>query len=99
MNEELPLKNYAHIGDSVFIRQTFYKDKKMKEYKVFLYSENVFSSIFFNGGKVNPLRLTEALNAQAEEGWEVKTMEKENRRTLLFFTRETLVFILERDRK
>ena len=71
----------------------------MKEYKVFLYSENVFSSIFFNGGKVNPLRLTEALNEQAEEGWEVKTMEKENRRTLLFFTRETLVFILERDRK
>ena len=71
----------------------------MKEYKVFLYSENVFSSIFFNVGKVNPLRLTEALNEQAEEGWEVKTMEKENRRTLLFFTRETLVFILERDRK
>lgn len=71
----------------------------MKEYKVFLYSENVFSSIFFNGGKVNPLRLTEALNEQAEEGWEVKTMEKENRRTLLFFTRETLVFILERNRK
>lgn len=71
----------------------------MKEYKVFLYSENVFSSIFFNGGKVNPLRLTEALNEQAEDGWEVKTMEKENRRTLLFFTRETLVFILERNRK
>lgn len=71
----------------------------MKEYKVFLYSENVFSSIFFNGGKVNPLRLTEALNEQAEEGWEVKTMEKENRRTLLFFTRETLVFILERNKK
>ena len=71
----------------------------MKEYKVFLYSENVFSSIFFNGGKVNPLRLTQALNEQAEEGWEVKTMEKENRRTLLFFTRETLVFILERNRK
>ncbi|MBE6468340.1 MAG: DUF4177 domain-containing protein [Alphaproteobacteria bacterium] len=71
----------------------------MKEYKVFLYSENVFSSIFFNGGKVNPLRLTEALNEQAEDGWEVKTMEKENRRTLLFFTRETLVFILERNKK
>jgi len=71
----------------------------MKEYKVFIYAENVFSSIFLAGGKVNPVRLTEALNIQAAEGWQVKTMEREIRRTLLFFTREALVFILERDRK
>ena len=66
------------------------------EYKVFLYGESVFASIFFNGGKVNPVRLTEALNRQAEEGWEVVTMERENRRTFLFFSREAFVFILKR---
>lgn len=71
----------------------------MKEYKVFIYAENVFSSIFLAGGKVNPVRLTQALNEQAEEGWQVKTMEREIRRTLLFFTREALVFILERDKQ
>ncbi len=68
------------------------------EYKVFLYSESVFASIFFNGGKVDPIRLTEALNRQAEEGWEVVTMEREKRRTFLFFSREAFVFILKREK-
>ncbi len=70
----------------------------MKEYKVVLYAEGIFSSLFLSSGKVDPVRLTEALNEYAAEGWEVKTMEKEKRRTLLFFTRETLVFILERNK-
>ena len=69
----------------------------MKEYKVFLYTESIFSSIFFNGGKVDPKKLTDALNKQAAQGWQVKTMEKEKRRTLLFFSREAFVFILEKD--
>lgn len=71
----------------------------MKEYKIFLYTENVFSSIFFNGGKVNPVRLTECLNKQAEEGWQVKAVERENRRTFLFFSREAFLFVLERDKQ
>ncbi|MBP5399311.1 MAG: DUF4177 domain-containing protein [Alphaproteobacteria bacterium] len=71
----------------------------MKEYKIFLYSENVFASIFFNGGKVDPVKLTQALNQQAAQGWEVKTLQRENRRTLLFFSREAFVFVLERDKK
>ncbi len=70
----------------------------MKEYKVVLYAEGIFSSIFLGSGKVDPENLTDALNAYAAQGWEVKTMEKEIRRTFLFFSRETLVFILERDR-
>ena len=68
------------------------------EYKVFIYTEGLFGSIFFNGGKVNPVRLSEALNRQAEEGWEVATMERENRRTLLFFSREAFLFILKREK-
>ena len=71
----------------------------MKEYKIFLYSENIWASIIFNGGKVDPIRLTEALNHQAEEGWEVKALQRENRRTFLFFSREAFVFVLERDRR
>jgi len=71
----------------------------MKEYKIFLYSENVWASIFFNGGKVNPVKLSEALNNQAAEGWEVKALQRENRRTFLFFSREAFVFVLERDRR
>ena len=69
----------------------------MKEYKVFLYTEGIFSSIFFNEGKVDPVKLTNALNMQAAQGWHVKTMEREKRRTLLFFSREAFVFILEKD--
>ena len=71
----------------------------MKEYKIFLYSENVLASVFLNGGKVNPIRLTEALNRQAEDGWEVKALQRENRRTFLFFSREAFVFVLERDKR
>jgi len=71
----------------------------MKEYKVYLYAENIFSSIIFSSGKVNVARLTEALNKQAKEGWIVKTMERENRRTALFFTREAFLFVLERDKQ
>ena len=66
------------------------------EYKIFLYSESIIGSILFNGGKVNPIRLSEALNHQAEEGWEVVTMERENRRTLLFFSREAFIFVLKK---
>ena len=66
------------------------------EYKVFIYGESILASIFLNGGKVNPIRLSEALNRQAEEGWEVVTMERENRRTLLFFSREAFIFVLKR---
>ncbi len=68
------------------------------EYKVFLYSEGIFSAIFLNGGKVNTNRLGEALNEQAKEGWRVITMEKENRRTFLFFSREAFLFILGREK-
>jgi len=69
----------------------------MKEYKIYLYSESVFSSIFFNGGKINPEKLTQELNRLAAEGWTVKAVERENRRTMLFYTRESFMFVLERD--
>lgn len=70
----------------------------MKEYKIFMYSESIFSSIFFSNGKIDPVRLTKKLNELAEEGWIVKAVERENRRTMLFYSRESFMFVLERDR-
>ncbi|MEE6206652.1 MAG: DUF4177 domain-containing protein [Alphaproteobacteria bacterium] len=70
----------------------------MKEYKIFMYSESIFSSIFFNNGKIDPVRLTKLLNEFAEEGWVVKAVERENRRTMLFYSRESFMFVLERDK-
>ena len=70
----------------------------MKEYKVFIYKESTISSILFNGGKVDEQKLEIELNRLAAEGWEVKTIERENRRTMLFHTREAMVIILEREK-
>lgn len=69
------------------------------EYKVFLYSESIFSSIFLNGGKVDPERLEEQLNKLGADGWEVVAMQRENRRTFLFWSREAFIFILKRDKR
>ena len=69
------------------------------EYKVFLYSESIFSSIFLNGGKVDPERLEDQLNKLGADGWEVVAMQRENRRTFLFWSREAFIFILKRDKR
>lgn len=65
-------------------------------YKVVVYREGILSSIIFGASKVNPERFTDFLNAQAERGWRVVTMEKDVRRLLLLFSREAYVVILER---
>ncbi len=69
----------------------------MKEYKAVIYQEGLLGSLFLGESKVDPVRLTQFLNEQAQERWRVVTMEREIRRMLLFFNREALVFILERD--
>lgn len=69
----------------------------MLEYKVVVYREPLLGSIFLIGAKVDPVRYTRFLNAQAAEGWRVVTMEREIRRELLFFKREAFVTILERE--
>ena len=70
---------------------------KKYEYKVAIYREPLLGSIFLQGSKVNPVKYSEFLNKNAEEGWRVKTMERESRRELLFFKREAFVTILERE--
>ncbi len=70
----------------------------MKEYKVVIYQEGMLGSLFLGESKVNPLKFTDFLNSNAEEGWRVVTMEKDVRRMLLLFSREAYLVILERDR-
>ncbi len=67
------------------------------EYKVAIYREPLLGSIFLGGSRVDPVRYTEFLNKNAEEGWEVTTMERELRRELLFFKREAFLTIMKRE--
>ena len=68
-----------------------------KEYKVVIYNEGILSSLFFGAAKVNPVNFSEFLNENAREGWQVVTMEKDIRRMLLLFKRESYVVVLEKN--
>ena len=70
----------------------------MNEYKAILYKEGILGSIFLGGSKIDPERLTAFINIHASEGWDVVTMEKDIRRTLIFFKREAYVIIMKRPR-
>ncbi len=71
----------------------------MFEYKAVIYQEGMLGSLLLGESKINPLRFSEFLNANAGDGWEVVTMEKDVRRMLLFFKREGYVVILKRDKR
>ena len=68
------------------------------EYKVVIYRESMLGSLFLGGSKVDPLKFSEFLNRNGEEGWEVITMERESRRMLLFFDREAFMVIMKREK-
>lgn len=68
----------------------------MVEYKVIVYQEGMLGSLLLGGSKVNPLRFSEFLNQNAEEGWRVVTMEKDIRRMLLLWKREAYVVVMDR---
>lgn len=66
------------------------------EYKCIIYQEALLGSILLGESKVDPDRFTDFLNRHAAQGWRVRAMERENRRTLLFFNREAFLVVLER---
>lgn len=70
----------------------------MLEYKAVVYREGVWGSILLGSSKVDPVRFSEFLNTNAAQGWRVVTMEREIRRTLIFFKREAFVVLLERQK-
>ncbi len=57
----------------------------------------MLGSLFLAGSKVDPVRFSEFLNKNAQQGWRVVTMEGEVRRMLLFFKREAFMVIMERE--
>ncbi|MCB1580846.1 MAG: DUF4177 domain-containing protein [Rhodospirillales bacterium] len=67
------------------------------EYKVVIYRESMLGSLFLGGSKVDPIKFSEFLNKNGEQGWEVKTMERESRRMLLFFDREAFLVVMQRE--
>jgi hypothetical protein len=69
----------------------------MKQYKVIVYQEGMLGSLLLGSSKVDPVRFTEFLNANAQQGWRVVTMEKDIRRMLLLWKREAYVVVLEKD--
>jgi len=70
----------------------------MTEYKAVVYQEGMLGSLILGQSKVNPVRFSDFLNANAEDGWEVVTMEKDIRRMLLLFKREGYIVILKREK-
>lgn len=66
------------------------------EYKVVIYRESMLGSLFLGGSKVDPIKFTEFLNKNGEQGWEVASMEREIRRMLIFFSREAFLVVLKR---
>jgi len=71
----------------------------MFEYKVVIYQEGMLGSLLLGESKVNPVKFSEFLNANAEDGWEVVTMEKDVRRMLLFFKREGYIVVMKRSKR
>ena len=70
----------------------------MNEYKVVIYREGMLGSLLLGGSKVDPIKFTDFLNSNASEGWKVVTMEKDIRRMLLFWKRESYVVIMTREK-
>jgi len=60
----------------------------MIEYKAVVYQEGMLGSLLLGQSKINPVRFSEFLNANARDGWEVVTMEKDIRVVCYFFLKE-----------
>ena len=67
------------------------------EYKVVIYQEGMLGSLLLGGSKVDPIRFSDFLNQNSNEGWRVQTMEKDIRRMLLFWKREAYVVVMGRE--
>jgi hypothetical protein len=67
------------------------------EYKVVVHQEGMLGSLLFGTAKVNPMKFSDFLNKNAQDGWKVVTMEKDIRRMLLFWKREAYLVVMERE--
>ena len=66
------------------------------ECRVVIYKEGLLGSMFFGEAKADPDKMSRFLTEYTQQGWEVKTMAVERRRSALFWSREAYLFVLER---
>ncbi len=74
------------------------QNKSDVEYKAVIYQESMLGSLILGGAKVDPVKFSNFLNNNAQNGWRVVTMEKDIRRMLLFFKREAYVVLMMREK-
>jgi hypothetical protein len=86
-------KKIQKLDQTLFI----IKIMQIKEYKVVIYQEGLLGSLLLGASKVDPIKFSEFLNLNARQGWRVVTMEKDIRRMLLFWQRESYLVIMERE--
>lgn len=67
-----------------------------KECRVVIYKGGLLGSMFFGEAKADPDKMSRFLTEYTQQGWEVKTMAVERRRSALFWSREAYLFVLER---
>lgn len=67
-----------------------------KECRVVIYKEGLLGSMFFGEAKADPDKMSRFLTEYTQQGWEVKTMAVERRRSAWFWSREAYLFVLER---
>lgn len=65
-----------------------------KEYKVIKVSEGGCSTIFLGASKIPVKKMEEELNELATRGWQVVFQVIEDKRFLLFWTRESVIITL-----
>lgn len=69
----------------------------MKTYKVAIFQEKGLATLLLGAGKMDPIKFADFLNLHAKDGWRVVTIEREIRRAFLFWKREAMVCVLEKD--
>ena len=71
----------------------------MKEYKMITVVEGGWGTVLLGASGIPVEKMEAALNKAAQEGWEMKFQIVEDRRHLLFWTREAVHITLERERR
>ncbi len=70
-----------------------------KEYKVISIMEGGCGSILFGASGLPIKKMQAKLNQEAADGWKAVFQVIEKKRLFLFWTRETVIITLERDKK
>ena len=73
-------------------------ERTIFQYKVAIFMEKALGNLLLGAGKVDPIKFSEFLNKNGIQGWEVITIERENRRMFLFFQREAFICVMKRSK-